>query len=307
MKTQNTLIVCDRDHSAFSLNGDGNMTEKQAEIVNIAMGHVTKQLYEKGIIFALCSGNDFQTLNASNINYEWEVPFISSKCGTELFEKTGNHYAKDEDFEALMKVNFDWKEILFLLKTRLPIKNITFIPHPEAKNGEGKASGWAYLGKFTPLMLEDFLNGAFSHLYDVKFQFSHIKDEVEAFRTLGIDPNGVYNLDALSTRAGKGSALKKMAEKVKADNIIVMGDSMNDRELFDYDNVTGLLPNNASDELKNYVAKKLDKSNVYQSDLPAGAALIDYLACEGLINVTPHEFDDLYGFVKQYRSITKQI
>ncbi len=297
-----SLIVCDRDHSAFSLEGDGFISAQEAKMLNIAVGHATRELSEQGKIFALCSGNDFKTLSQSCNQLGWDVPFISSKCGTELFQRKRDDYEKDAIFSSIMTDCFDWKMILFETREALSGFGISFIPHKPEKNGDGKASGWMNLpSSITEEQLETRMTELLTAKgFKVKVQVSDVKeaDELTAAKTFGM--KRIRNLDVLHENAGKGAALKRMIDIVNPAEFYVMGDSMNDRELIQR-GANVIMPKNACDTLRKVVhLSAYLMSSVYYSQLPAGAALLDVLSWDGHIDLAKDCYAEYRNFKQSY-------
>lgn len=78
----------------------------------------------------------------------------------------------------------------------------------------------------------------------VKFVFSHddpeyleeVRDEIEKLGVFEITKSTSYNIEIMAKNTSKGGALKLLAEKfkIKRDNVIAIGDSLNDLSMIQY-------------------------------------------------------------------------
>ena len=105
------------------------------------------------------------------------------------------------------------------------------------------------------------------------------------FSEEGMEVNVVYSgnkyLDILPKFANKGNALQWLLKQldVKANQVLVAGDSGNDAAMFDLPNVNGIVVANAHEELYNYTKYK----NVYHSEKEKGDGIIEGLIYFGVL------------------------
>jgi hydroxymethylpyrimidine pyrophosphatase-like HAD family hydrolase len=276
----NKLIVSDFDFSFFAKQISGVLSAEEADKINRQLAISIKEFQSKGGIVSLCSGNDFETINQICKKYGWIPNFISSKCGTVLHQFRVI-YSENENFSAKMQENFNWQVILEGVRSFSYGRGHTFIKHLPSKNGEGKSSGWLAMELLDEHFLHEIQKFLDNQGWLSKVSWSPIKevDQIQAFQTLGFDAGLVKNLDVLHRESGKGGALSFLANLLQPEEILVMGDSGNDAELFAPVNnwngkqPTCILPLNVGEELKNAA----DKSRTIFSSYPCGAALIEYL------------------------------
>jgi hydroxymethylpyrimidine pyrophosphatase-like HAD family hydrolase len=288
MENNPKLIVSDFDFSMLAKQKDGLLTAEEASAINETTKQTLTNFQSEGGIVAFCSGNDFHTIIKACEEAGFAPDIISSKCGTVLHNLVAGKWVEDEKYSREMKDAFDVDTIIKETIIFAAERGHSAIKHLPEKNGLGKASVWTalnYEDDAFPALLQQHLHdkGLVNTVLETTWSEIAEGDQVKAFETLGFDTKMVKNVDNLA--GSKGYALKFLIDKLSPSETIVMGDSGNDKTLFkpvegldEAHQPKGILPNNASAELIDYVmADSAIKSRTAFHSGTCGNALSSFL------------------------------
>jgi hydroxymethylpyrimidine pyrophosphatase-like HAD family hydrolase len=170
---------------------------------------------------------------------------------------------------------------------------------PEKNTVNGKASGWVMPNGF-PENLDEFwhnlgkMNLPMLLGCDAKMQLSPIRDQdqIQAMYGMGRTANYARNLDVLHSKAGKGSALRLIAQAEQPEEIMTVVDASNDIELTGEEAAQVLIVANADNAFRQQVVE-IRQYAAIESPYVAGVALINKWALEGFLDLQNPVYADL--------------
>lgn len=210
------LIVCDLDNTLIGADASRFGVDLFRTMIN--------QLRNDSDDINIGYASGRSALSMENQVNQWYLPIpdiLISNVGTDV--RRWDAFISDPNYSIMIQDSWEFSRLITLLKKL----DLDF--HPEEYQTHNKISINATSSEF-----EKVLNYIRSHNLKVRAVYSSDK-----------------NLDIIPIKAGKGNAVEyvRQALEIEKDNVIVAGDSGNDRSMFRL-GYKGIVVNNAIDNLK---------------------------------------------------------
>ena len=244
------LVALDMDGTL--LNSDGKISEKNIQTIN--------RLIDKGIIIALATGRPLRGVNIYSSLLRANGPIITYN-GAVIFNN------QSVIFKQNLERN-DAKKIIDLGVKYDTTMCIWSNDQLYTNKMNDKVDNYKKVSRIEPLLIDDYeeiLDLGITKIlwYDEENNIEEFINKMkdESFENVSFCTSKATFLEFFNKNSSKGKALEKIGEllKIKSEEMVAIGDELNDLSMIDYAGL-GIAMGNANDSVKKK-AKQITLSN----------------------------------------------
>lgn len=242
-----------------ALDLDGTLLDSRLDVSQRTVKTII-DLINRGVYVALVSGRPYRAVSLVREKFRVDMPVIAYNGGKVIMEGGNVIFCRKIPInEALKIIRYGEERNLYV---KVYIDDVLYIKEPDERSlafSKSRNINYKAVGKLSDNIKED-VNMIVAYY---KEQINGIIDEKLKYAEAAITTSGASSIDVIPKGISKGKGLKMLTEylNIKRENILAIGNSLNDIEMLKYAGIGIAMKNSDISLLRSW-----DKISAYSND-----------------------------------------